>query len=441
VLGAIAINVGAATGILVLALRRGGRPLLVWSALLLTAYLFAIDPVPFDIWNPSVTLIPFALVLLLAWSVTCRDWWMMPWLALTASFVVQTHVGLIPGVALALCFTAVVCVVRQRRDEAPLVAEERRTIGRSLLTSAVVTFIVWLPPVIEELTTSRGNLSELVSFFTRPGSPHTLSEGLTNTGLQATLMLRGVFESVSLMADGHQGLTAALLVSAFAFGLAVLAARRSRATDTLVLLAFVAGELVVGVYAVTKIAGPIQYYLVQWISAVGFVLWLAVGQAALDHVRAQEFRPSWSRAATRIGLVVVLVALSVLTIRAVPGHAGLINENLDVPNNRDLFGYVPTKQLLATTAPSRTVVMRNDSATGWEVLAADGLMLEQHGRQIQIVASQETRLLFDDALLVREEPPDATVLSFRERAHPHLRTGEVVVAQQGKWSIVRLEQR
>ena len=58
VLGAVAINVAAATGILVLALRRGGRALLVWSALLLTAYLFAIDPIPFDIWNPSVTLHP-----------------------------------------------------------------------------------------------------------------------------------------------------------------------------------------------------------------------------------------------------------------------------------------------------------------------------------------------------------------------------------------------
>ena len=305
VLGAIAINIGAAAGILALAMRRGGQALLVWSALLLTAYLFAIDPIPFDIWNPSVTLIPFALVLLLAWSVTCRDWWMMPWLALTASFVVQTHVGLIPGVALALVFTVVVCVVRQRRDEASLGADERRTIGRALLTSAAVTVIVWLPPVIEELTTSRGNLSELVHFFTRPGSPHTLSEGLTNTGLQATLMLRGVFESVSLMADGHQGLTVALLVSAVAFGLAVLAARRSRSTDTLVLLAFVAAELVVGVYAVTKISGPIQYYLVQWISAVGFVLWLAVGaagagpRAARDsprgrgHARRRASRSAW----------------------------------------------------------------------------------------------------------------------------------------------------
>jgi hypothetical protein len=167
VLGAVAINVTAATGILVVALRRGGRVLLVWTAILLTAYLFAIDPFPFDIWNPSVTILPFALVLLLAWSVACRDWWAAPWLALVASFVVQTHVGLVPGVLVALGSVAVFCVVRQRRGGHPLDDDERRTVGWALATSGVIAFVVWLPPVIEELTSGRGNLTELAHFFSR----------------------------------------------------------------------------------------------------------------------------------------------------------------------------------------------------------------------------------------------------------------------------------
>jgi hypothetical protein len=363
----------------------------------------------------------------------------MPWLALCASFVVQTHVGLIPGVAFALGLTAVVCVVRQRRRKEPLAAGERRTIGRAAAVSVAAVFVVWLPPLIEELTSSRGNISELVHFFTRPGSPHTLSEGLTNTGLQATLMLRGVLESVSLLADGHQGLTVALVLSAFAFGIAAVAALRSRATDTLVLMTFVAGELVVGVYAVTKIAGPVQYYLVQWISAIGFVLWLSIGQAGLVFLRTR--RPAWSASPVvrRVGGAVALIALCALTIRAVPGHAGLINENLDVPNNRALFGYVPTRQLLDATERGRTVVLRNTSATAWEVLAADALMLEQHGRRVQIIESPETRLLFDDALLVQSEPSDATVLSFRDRARPRVGVGERLIAHQGRWSIVLVD--
>ena len=440
VLGAITINVGAAAGILFVALRRGGRALLVWAAILLTAYLFAIDPIPFDIWNPSVTLIPFVLVLLLAWSVTCGDWWAAPWLALVASFVVQTHVGLVPGVGLALGLVIVLCAVRHRRRATPLEAAERRTIRRSLGISGVVSVVVWLPPVIQQLTGEQGNLTDLAHFFTRPGSPHTLSEGLHNTGLQATLIVRGALDSVSLMADGRQGLTLALVISAVAFGLAVVAALRARATDTVVLLALVAAELVVGVYGVTKIVGPIQYYLVQWISAVGFVLWLAIGKAALDVVRERRPRPSWFPTARRAAWVVALVALCGFTLRALPGHAGLINENLDVPNNRALFGYVPTRQLLAATEPGRTVVLRNDSATAWEVLGADALMLEQHGRQVQVIETQETRLLFDDALLVRTEPTDARVLSFRDHDDTKLRAGESLLARQGKWRIVLVEQ-
>jgi len=440
VLGATAINVAAAVGILVLAHRRGGRPLLVWASLLLTAYLVAIEPIPFDIWNPSVTLLPFVVVLLLAWSVACRDWWAAPWLALVASFAVQTHVGLVPGVVMALAFAVVVGVWRERRREVPLGPDERRTIRRSVAVSVAITVVVWLPPVIQQLTSQDGNLTALARFFTRPGSPHTFAEGITNTALQATLMVRGVFEPISLRADAHQGLVLAVVLSAAAFAVAVAQARRARATDALVLLILVAVELPVGVYAVTHIAGPIQFYLVQWISAVGFVLWLAVGKATIEFARTRGSDASRWRTLTRGAAVVVLAALCVSTIRAFPGDAGRINEDLDVPNNRALFGYVPTAPLLAVTREDRTVVLRLDSVTAWEVMAADALLLEQHGRRVQVVETPVTRLLFDDALLVRRAPSGSQVLAFRDRPRPQLTAGATLVADQGEWSIVNLDQ-
>ena len=264
----------------------------MWTSLLVTAYLVVVEPDPFDIWNPSVTLLPFVALLLLSWSVACRDWWMLPWLAFVASFVVQTHVGLAPGTAAAIGFAVVVAVMRWRRDAASrtdtsrdAIDAERQRMGRAGLVSVAVVFVAWLPPLIQEATGREGNLSALVRFFTQPGSAHTLSEGLTNTGLQATLMLRGLFVPISLRGDTQQLLTLALVVSAVAFVGALASARRLRSGDTLALLALVAVELVVGVYAVTRIAGPIQYYLVQWISAVGFVLWVAIGRAALELAR------------------------------------------------------------------------------------------------------------------------------------------------------------
>jgi hypothetical protein len=437
VLGATAINVTAAVGILLLAHRRGGRALLVWASILLTAYVVAIEPTPFDIWNPSVTLLPFVVVLLLVWSITCRDWWTAPWLAFVASFTVQTHVGLAPGVMMAVAFAIAVSVWRQRRGGVALGDDERRMVRRSVAATVAVAVVAWLPPVIEQLTSADGNLTALWRFFTRPGSPHTLSDGVRNAGLQATLMVRSLVEPISLRADAHQGLTAAAVVTAAAFVVAVVLARKAGAPDALVLLMLVGVELVVGVYAVTKVVGPIQFYLVQWISAVGFVLWLAVGQATLEFFRTRAPDASSRRAVTRAAVIVAVLVLCVGAVRAFPSGAGQVDMDLDVPNNRALFGYVPSAQLLAATRRGDTVVLRNDSVTAWEVLAADALLLEQHGRTVRIVRTPVTQLLFDDALLDRAAS-GSQVLSFRDRAHPHVRPGETLIAHQGTWSIVEL---
>ena len=127
VLATVCINVVATVGILLLALRRGGRWLMTWAALLLTVYLVAIEPIPFDIWNPTerspVRARPAA-------RLVGRDpgLWMAPWLTLVGSFVAQTHVGLVPGVAMALAFALAVVVWRLRRREAPLAPDERQSL-------------------------------------------------------------------------------------------------------------------------------------------------------------------------------------------------------------------------------------------------------------------------------------------------------------------------
>jgi hypothetical protein len=437
VLAATAINVGAAGGLLLLAHRRGGRALLVWASLLLTAYMVVIEPTPFDIWNPSVTLLPFVLILVLAWSLGCGDWWTAPWLVLVGSFAVQTHVGLIPGVATALLFACFAGVWRVRRQGSVIGEAERRSIRRCLLASLVVGIVVWLPPVIEQFTTREGNLTLLFRFFTRPGSPHTFADGLTTTALQTSLLLRGVFEPVSLRADAHQGLAPAIVITTIAFAAAVVLAKRARGADSLALVLLVVVEVVVSVEAVTRIAGPISFYLVQWISAVGFVLWLAVGSSVLDFARARPATGTRTRALVRVGAILVLGALCASTIRAIPVGAGRVNEDLDVPNDRALFGDVPTSALLASTRRGQRVALRLDSVTGWEVMAADALLLVQHGRRVEVVDSPVTRLLFDDAIRV-PAASGSKILAFRDRPHPKLGVDATLVADQGEWAIVAI---
>ena len=48
-------------------------------------------------------------------------------------------------------------------------------------------------------------------------------------------------------------------------------------------------------------------------------------------------------------------------------------------------------------------MLRLDSVTAWEVMASDALLFQQHDRDVQVVETPVTRLLFDDSLLVSVE--------------------------------------
>ena len=189
------------------------------------------------------------------------------------------------------------------------------------------------------------------------------------------------------MADGHQGLTLALVLSAVAFVARAARGDHVRAPPTRSCsLALVAGELRGrrlrrhqdrrARSSTTSCSGSRPSA-----SCSG-----SRSARPVSTSSAHDSSGRRGRAATRVAVVVACSSPCAparsARCRATPG---CINENLDVPNNRALFGYVPTKQLLAATEPGRTVVLRNDSATAWEVLGADALMLEQHGRHVQIV--------------------------------------------------------
>jgi hypothetical protein len=86
-------------------------------------------------------------------------------------------------------------------------------------------------------------------------------------------------------------------------------------------------------------------------------------------------------------------------------------------------------------------VLRLDSESAWEILAADALELEQQGKDVQILESPVTRLLFDDALLVGSAP-GAKVLAFQDYSDAPVAAGGTTSRQlvrQGRWQIVKLD--
>ena len=201
-------------------------------------------------------------------------------------------------------------------------------------------------------------------------------------------------------------------------------------------------EIAAGVYSITRIVGPVQFYLVQWLSAVGFVFLIVVGGAAIalwcDRREVRPLSRAWTvgGAALLVGLV-CFGAVRALPLDARPGERGSVASEKPCAVRIDARG--PDAHRHSVTY--RTVVLRLDSESAWEILAAHALELEQHGKEVRILEAPVTRLLFDDALLV-STAPGSRVLAFRDLPETARVTGSALVheiARQGRWHIVQVD--
>ncbi len=277
------LNGGAIVGMAVVARRRGGLPLLLCTLLacsLLVRTLgadFLSDP-----WNPYVTVLPFGLVVLLAWSVACRDVWALPAAAVTASFLAQTHVGFValalPLVGLGAAWL-VVAVLR-----APDGQPTRRDVAKVLAITAAVTLVLWSPVVVDVLTSSDHNLGRIIAWFDRAeGGTHTVVEGWRVisgqlavppewlTSHREPFWLTG---EPTLLYRGQAPLLLALVAGA------AVVFRRARRADGGRLVAFFVATFALAVFAIVRTVGPAFDYRLRWtwvVGALGFVAILWAG--------------------------------------------------------------------------------------------------------------------------------------------------------------------
>ena len=149
-----------------LAWRRGGAPIVLLVALAFTASYLAIEPwgliAP---WNVYLVYPYFLVFLLLAWSVALGEVRRLPWLAVVAVLLVQTHIGyafvvLLPGAWVAWRLTA---QVRAGRVSGAAV--------RTPLVWAVVwVMVLGLPILLDQLFVT-GNLGAIWSYFSSDRGP------------------------------------------------------------------------------------------------------------------------------------------------------------------------------------------------------------------------------------------------------------------------------
>ena len=106
------INVAAVVGVVSLALRRGGRGLMVATAVAIPIMLASLPSETYsDVWNSSAPLMPFLLLVFLAWSVACGEHRLAPLTVLVASFAMQSHLTFLPPAVLLTAFAFACAIV------------------------------------------------------------------------------------------------------------------------------------------------------------------------------------------------------------------------------------------------------------------------------------------------------------------------------------------
>jgi hypothetical protein len=202
------------------------------------------------------------LFVVAVWSVCCGDLPALVVVTIVGSFCVQTHVSYVGPVG-ALGVLAIGAVARQWGAEAT---------RRWTLVAAALGALMWVPPVVEQLTSSHGNLSELWDYFRHPPEP---AIGFRKGGE----LLLAHLDPWNLLAGQHG--PGGTLLPGFGllvlWGVSVAVAWRQGPTALralhVVLGVALAGELV----ALSRIFGDVFFYLMLWTFAISGLMVLAIG--------------------------------------------------------------------------------------------------------------------------------------------------------------------
>jgi hypothetical protein len=361
-IGALALGAVSIVGALRVAWRRGGRLGSVWAGALIAVLVHGHRP-PWllDPWEPHVlVLVGLALFFASFDAAMGGRSRSLVWCVLCASLIAQAWATMLPfAVALTAWATVGVIVDAGRSRFA------RQSAFRALVVSAVLGFVLWLPPLYEQLTPSGGNVTAALRALGSPAEPAVgLVDGAravgTELGPRASWLgfpqrLDGLSPTLDLGAGGWTrwlGVAALLLATAFASvsgsgrverlrerlwrpeplteGGDVVAAPDVRDLATppppepdgarperaWVVGATAAVAIAASVVAMGRLLGPVFVWLPRWLRVVGLATWFAVGWCLAATTRGLDGRiaPTARRTAevALAGITVVFAALSVV---------------------------------------------------------------------------------------------------------------------------------
>lgn len=285
---------------------------------------FLVTPVPMD-----MVVIPMALFLIAVWAVADGDVVAIPVLAVVANFLWLDHLVLvvtIPLVGSCALIGLWAWMRRIRNDDPDGRLLRRRRLRRALVGAALITVIMWIPPLIQQVTTHPGNLRVLIASagVDRPsiGSWPTAIHNVVSVVVRPPFWFRGTLDDPSFLRapvgtklidelDVLDACAGAVLVGAMV--LLGLMARRRHDRSGLWLLIVAGAALVLAVVstqsAPSYFGPPTGYLRSLWPTAM--FVWFAL---VVNGVRAVG--PRWHRALVAPAAVVVVLftALNVVPV-------------------------------------------------------------------------------------------------------------------------------
>jgi len=293
--GAIAVAVG-------IGWRRGGARMALGVGALLAVAASTFGVAVFvEPWNPYLPSMWWVVLLLAVWSVLCDDWPMLAVAAFAGSFCAQTHAsyaGLVGGMAAFTVGAVAVGAWRRRGDPSAL-----RRIALWSGVAAGLAVVLWIPPLIDQFTATKGNLSIIASDFLHPPFPPVGPWA----GVAELLRRMNLLRAFTGLPSGTGGtvLPGALLMVAWT-GSAVATWRRGVPRLNR-LNVVIAAALLLAAYSAGRIYGTVWFYLLLYGWSLAAAALFATGWAAAVLLRDLR-RPVGTRAAT----AVVAVSLAVL---------------------------------------------------------------------------------------------------------------------------------
>jgi hypothetical protein len=413
-IGAMLVNIAAVAAVAWVAFRRGGALLLAWSMLLVAVLVHGVGPsVLRDPWEPDVTILPFAALLLLVWDVTLGRTWTLPLVVIVGSFMLQAQTNF--GVVVAVLGTFALAVpawhafagARESRDE------HRRALVRPVLVSAALGLLLWLPPLVEQVTGHPGNMREIYDFVRTPQDTLGLADGWRAVALQFgprapwlgfDTPLRPLTTEIDTGAAPLVPIGLLVLVA----GLAVAAWRRRTAALLLCTIALLA--VAASVYSYARLVGPVFVWLGGAPRVVGMACWLAGGYAIADALLPGEGAAARERF-TRLAVPVLAVAALALTIASTIDAATHDRRDDPIGDAIDELGVHAATTLRDEPGP---VHLRSEVVTGGTRRGSEyglpPLVLQLERRGVDVVVDENVENRFGE-----------------ERAEPHRARTEVLL--------------